>query len=424
MNNQTTKFDGFIKEVEYAYENVPFYKKKLDELGVKLSAIKAESFSEQLPLTDKKDYRKNFPMGVLAKGFSLNHPMLNKSQSSGTTGERLVTFEIGMNLLNRAIACTRSNPLVAEVFQQEGRKICRYAAPNCSDVECANPHSTMEDRLLSDGTLVLPVYHDLLTTSEVLVERAINEILEFKPDLYYVDPTHFAFLAREFKKRNLDFPVAPVITSYSAATASSRRQIADSFPADNPVAEFLSSSEMGWLAMECPHGNLHLNEDSYFFEFIELDLNTPFSTPIFELCISSIDQGALPHLRYKTGDLVSLVEGPCECLNPNRVIRMEGRATHFVNQSNEVVISPKQIDDLVGSPVWLDLYQFEQKSELNFTLKIIVNDDYEKGGEEALLKRLQSLLKNETQIQVDIVDYIASERSGKFQSVKGLGLNE
>jgi phenylacetate-coenzyme A ligase PaaK-like adenylate-forming protein len=424
MNNDINRFDGFIKEVEYAYENVPFYKKKLDDLGIKLDAIKAESFSEQLPLTEKKDYRKNFPMGVLAKGFSLNHPMLNKSQSSGTTGERLVTFEIGMNLLNRAIACTRSFPVISDVFLEKGRKICRYAAPNCSDVECANPHSTMDDRLLADGTLVLPVYHDLLTTSELLIDRAIEEIIAFKPDLYYVDPTHFAFLARQFKKRNIELPVAPVVTSYSAATAVSRRQISDAFANGNPIAEFLSSSEMGWLAMECPHGNLHLNEESYFFEFISLNLDMRGEPSLFELCITSIDQGALPHIRYKTGDIVSLGESQCDCQNNNRVIRMEGRTTHFVNQNGDFVLSPKQVDDLISDPEWLDLYQFEQKSELRFTLKAIVNECYQAGDERTVIDRLIKNLKSNSEIKIDIVDYISSERSGKFQSVKGLGLNE
>lgn len=409
-----------LEEVNYAYENVSFYQKKLDQLGVKPTDMTEETALSLLPLTEKRDYRKNFPMGVIAKGFSLNHPMLTKSQSSGTTGERLVTYEIGMNLLMRAVGCAEIHSEVSQVFTSKGRKICRYAAPNCSDVECANPNSVMADRILADGTLVLPVYHDLLTTSEQMINRAIEEILEYKPDLFYVDPTHFAFLLREFKKRNITPPMIPVMTSYSAATRVSQRQIEEFYPLDSHFTELLSSSEMGWIAMKCQHGNLHLNDDHFFFEINNKDGSSTEPGEVGELCISSIDQGALPHLRYQTGDMARLVEQPCECGSHRRQIIMEGRLTHFITQQGEPVISPQQIDQLIGAPLWLDQYQLEQNSDTQFSFKIMVNDCYNPGVEKEFVGLLQDALKQAIDVQVDVVDYIASERSGKFQPVKGL----
>ncbi|MCO7226517.1 phenylacetate--CoA ligase family protein [Pleionea sp. CnH1-48] len=410
--------EAFLKEVNYAYNNVTFYKDKLDNLGIDQAALKAESYAHVLPFTEKKDYRRNFPKGVLAKGFSLNHPMLNKSQSSGTTGDRLVTFEVGMNLLRRALSCAEANPIIADVFAKPGRKICRYAAPNCSDVECANPHSTMEDRLLADGTLVLPVYHDLLTTSEELIERAISEIYEYKPDLFYVDPTHFAFLLREFKKRGLKPPKVPVIASYSAVTQVSRRQICEFFPAEYFV-ELLSSSEMGWIAMECPQGHLHLNENGFFFEMINQQGEAASKGELAELCISSIDQGALPHIRYQTGDMVTYVDDTCSCGHSGRQIFMEGRSSQFIKHNNEASISPLTVDRAIGAPEWLDLYKFEQIGSANFTLKMMVNERFSESDKEVLITRIKKAFDDDISIEASVVSYIASDRSGKFQSVKG-----
>ena len=54
------------KIVEYAYENVPFYKKKYDAAGVKPGDIKTLKDIERLPFVEKSDLRDNYPYGLAA----------------------------------------------------------------------------------------------------------------------------------------------------------------------------------------------------------------------------------------------------------------------------------------------------------------------------------------------------------------------
>ncbi|MCO7199089.1 phenylacetate--CoA ligase family protein [Pseudoalteromonas sp. OANN1] len=408
-----------IKEIRYAYGNVQHYKRKLDEIGVTPQTIETADDVSALPFTYKVDYRKSFPIGVLAKGFTLNHPMLTKSNSSGTAGERLTTVEIGMLLLQRAMSCSKSHPAVGNAFHRQGRKICRYAAPNCSDVECANPNSALEDRLLPDKTLVLPVYHDLMTTSQKMIDQAINEVLEYQPDLFYVDPTHFSFLIRNFKKQGKTLPDIPVVTSYSAANLVTRRQITEHFSSQTHFAELLSSSEMGWIGMSCPAGHLHLNDDSFYFEFINQHGHPAAVGENAELCISSIDQGACPHIRYMTGDMVRYYQGTCECGSDRTRINMLGRATHFITQQHKPVMSPWEFDQIIQAPDWLDVYQLEQIDNDEFVLRMIVNDGYSSGAEKPIIEAFKQQLGRNIDVNVMLLDYIPAERSGKFQAVKG-----
>lgn len=414
MTPSAAQFSDFKKELSYSYEKVPFYRRLLDGCQIRPGDIHSPADLDKLPLTEKRLYRKHFPVGVFAQGFSPRQPMLSRTQSSGTTGERLVTYEVGMLLLQRAIRCAEIYPEVQEAFTRRGRRICRYAAPNCSDVECANPNSSMTDRLLPDGTLVLPVYHDLLTTSPELIERAIGEIIEYQPDLYYVDPTHFAFLLRHFRQRGIQPPAAPVITSYSTATRVSLRQIRAAFP-DQPVAELLSSSEMGWIAMSCRHGSLHLNSPSFLFELLEDSGHS--GNGAGELCISSLDQGAIPHLRYRTGDLLRPGGQNCACGSERPVVVMEGRTSNVLTTVAGSRLSPRQVDDLLGAPDWLDQYQLHQLDDNRLVLKLMTNEHDHTGAEAALRAALETALPA-SQIQVERVNYIASERSGKFQFVK------
>ena len=408
---------GLIKEIKYAQDNVEFYNKLYADIGTQ--EVNNIEDIQALPFTAKVDYRKNFPKRTLAEGFSPKHPMLTSSRSSGSTGERLITLEIGMFLLKRAMSCAQVNPNILAAFSKVGRKVARYAAPNCSDVECANPNSTIEDRILADNTLILPVYHDLLTTSEQMIERTIEEIATYEPDLFYVDPTHFAFLLREYAKRDKKPPNIPVMLAYTGATRCAKRQVNEFYP-NAMFGELLSSTEFGWVAMECEHGHLHVNDDSFFFEYIDTDITSLFEQPFKELCISSIDQGASPHLRYRTADICTVVPGKCECGSDRQRIVMEGKISHFLIRDSKPVMSPQQVDKLIGGPDWLDLYQLEQMTENSFLLKMIVNDRYSTGAEQYFIDALEKALQIDITVTTNIVDYISAERSGKFQFVRGL----
>lgn len=80
------------------------------------------------------------------------------------------------------------------------------------------------------------------------------------------------------------------------------------------------------LAYECPHRQLHLNEN-VLFEIIDpntgadiTDLQTEG-----EVVLTSLVNRAQPFIRYKTGDLAFLTESTCPCGNPGKIVHLSGR---------------------------------------------------------------------------------------------------
>ena len=72
---------------ERVYANVPFYKKKFDEKGVKPSDIKSLKDITLLPFTKKQDLRDQYPFGL----FSVPKDQIVRiHSSSGTTGTATV----------------------------------------------------------------------------------------------------------------------------------------------------------------------------------------------------------------------------------------------------------------------------------------------------------------------------------------------
>lgn len=54
------------KIVEYAYNNVVFYKKRFDEIGLKPEHIQSLRDIEKIPFTTKDDLRDNYPFQLFA----------------------------------------------------------------------------------------------------------------------------------------------------------------------------------------------------------------------------------------------------------------------------------------------------------------------------------------------------------------------
>lgn len=401
-------------ELQFAIEHVPYFRGKGKELGFDRALDDPVAAFQSFPYTVKADYRLNFPDGILAEGRSLQDKFVFRSQSSGTGGDRLVSVATTYDLADRMAATLSANiPLRDALASCTGQRVARYAAPNCSDVECASPHTTMTDRVLPDGTLVLPVSHDLFGTSEAMVDQAISELMEWQPLWLYIDPTHTAFLLREMSRRGVAMPesIRGIAVTYTMLTKVARRQLEMAF-AGLPSAEILSMSELGWLAVECPSGSLHLNNETFHLEAIRLP-----GSDMFELVVTSLGDELSPHIRYRTGDVYQTLSQGCACGHSFPAVVYEGRGRDFFTLGGTTLLTPRQIDDLVGEDPAIDVYRAHQLNEKTVLLEIMGNSgpEIEKSLEE-LEDRLMDRLGGAFSMRSRVVDYIPSARSGKFHS--------
>ena len=76
-----------LKMVRTAYEKVPFYKRKFDEIGLQPGDIHSIDDITKLPFTVKTDLRDNYPFGLFAVP---QGELVRIHASSGTTGKQTV----------------------------------------------------------------------------------------------------------------------------------------------------------------------------------------------------------------------------------------------------------------------------------------------------------------------------------------------
>lgn len=416
MTGSSSTFERVRHEIRYAYEHVDFFRRHMDQAGLVPEVVAEPADLLRLPPTRRADYRRGFPARVLASGYSLRSPHVMRFQSSGTAGDRLVSVVLAYDLARRQASCLEFNPRF-ELLWKPGLRVrtCRYAAPNCSDVECSNPGSSAASRLLPDGTLVLPVFHDLLATPPELTDRALDEIDAYDPHHLFVDPTHFAFLVRAMRRagrRPAKRTGLCISSGYTLCTHIARRQIRECYGADVPFADMLGMSELGYLGFECPAGSLHVNTADFYFEFIRDERPAPVGE-LAEMVVTSLEDQLCPHIRYATGDLYRVRGEPCSCGADAPTVTVEGRAKNALRLPGGAVLTPRAVDDLIGDAPWIDQYQMTQTAD-GFRLQFVPNDDWSAERERSLAERLRETVKVDTALAA--ANYIPCERGGKFQS--------
>ena len=81
--------EKFLKQVKHVYDNVPYYRKKMEEKGVTPEDIKSLDDIRLLPFLTKDDLREAYPYGLLATPLER---CVRIQSTSGTTGKRVVAF--------------------------------------------------------------------------------------------------------------------------------------------------------------------------------------------------------------------------------------------------------------------------------------------------------------------------------------------
>ena len=87
------------------YANVPFYRKRFDESGIKPGDIKSLADLKNLPFTEKQDLRNYYPFGLFAVP---RDNIVRLHASSGTTGKAVVVGYTARDLHNWAELAGRS----------------------------------------------------------------------------------------------------------------------------------------------------------------------------------------------------------------------------------------------------------------------------------------------------------------------------
>lgn len=316
------------------YLNVPFYRKKFDEIGFNPDDLRSLDDLRRLPFTTKNDLRDNYPYGLFAVPL---REVVRVHASSGTTGMATVVgysrndIKTWSNLVARVLAAggITKDDVIQISFNYglfTGAFGLHYGAERlgASVIPISSGNTRRQIQIMQDfkttALVGTPSYAMLI--ADTMMELGINRnSLSLKYGLFGAEPWSDAM------RRELEGKLKIVAT-------------------DN----YGLSEVMGpGVAGECLERNgLHIAEDHFLVELINPETLQPVRPgEVGELVITTLTKEAFPVIRYRTRDLTRLIPEPCGCgRTMTRMARVFGRSDDMLIIRG-VNVFPQQIETVL-----------------------------------------------------------------------------
>jgi len=291
--------ERLVAQVKHVYENVEFYRKKMDEAGIKPEDIHGIEDLHKLPFITKDDLRDQYPYGLL--GVPLSECVRIQS-TSGTTGRRVVAFYTQEDLDVWEDCCARA--IVAAGGTKED--VCHV----CYGYGLFTGGPGLNGGSHKVGCLTLPM-------SSGNTERQLQFMTDLGSTIICCTPSYAANLGEAINERGLRDKIKLKAGIFGAEpwTEEMRRDIEKSLGIRAYDIYGLTEISGPGVSFECEEqAGMHIQEDHFIPEII--DPKTGEVLPegeVGELVFTCITKKAFPLLRYRTRDLCYLTRKKCSC---------------------------------------------------------------------------------------------------------------
>lgn len=294
--------------VERVYHNVPFYRKKMHDLGLEPGDIKDIDDLSILPFTTKQDLRDNYPYGLFAVPMS---EVVRLHASSGTTGQPVV------------VGYTRKD--LRTWSEVVARAFLAYGGSSDDFVQIAYGYGLftggigMHYGVEKVGASVIPI-------SGGNTKKQIQIMRDFGSTVLACTPSYALYLAETMQEMGIkreELKLKVGIFGAEPWTNNMRKEIEKSLNIKAMDIYGLSEIIGPGVSFDCSEQNgLHVNEDHFVPEIIDPDTGKvlPYGSK-GEIVFTTVTKEALPLLRYRTRDLSVLHDEKCEC--GRSLVRME-----------------------------------------------------------------------------------------------------
>jgi len=292
--------ERLVKQVKHVYENVPYYKKLMDEKGVTPDDIKGIDDLHKLPFLTKADLRDAYPYGLLAKPIS---DCVRIHSTSGTTGKRVVAFYTQHDIDLWEDCCARA--ITAAGGTKED--VCQV----CYGYGLFTGGSGLHGGSHKVGCLTLPM-------SSGNTDRQIQFMMDLNSTIICCTPSYAAYIGETLKEQGYkpsDNKLKAGIFGAEPWTEEMRRDIENTLGIKAYDIYGLTETSGPGVAFECEEQTgMHINEDHFIAEIIDPETGKVLPEgEKGELVFTSITKEAFPLLRYRTRDICVLSRKKCSC---------------------------------------------------------------------------------------------------------------
>lgn len=381
--------------VKRVYDNVPFYRNKMIELGILPEDINVVEDLKKLPFTTKQDLRENYPYGLMSSSMD---EIIRVHASSGTTGKPVVVGYTPNDIKmwsNSVARCLTAYGITKNDFIQVGFGYGLFTGG-------LGLHYGAETL----GASVIPI-------SGGNTDKQIRLMRDFGSTALACTPSYALHIAEVMDDMGVELNEIKLKTGIFGAepwTEEMRKELEERLGIRAFDIYGLSEICGPGVAFECEcNSGLHINEDNFIPEIIDPNTKEVLEEgQSGELVFTTITKEGMPLLRYRTRDLTVLHYDKCDC--GRNLVRMEkclGRSDDMLIIRG-VNVFPTQVESvLLEMGDVAPHYQLivERKNTLD-TLEILVESD-----------------KSLTLLEPKEIEKVNKKMKHNVESVLGIGVN-
>ena len=339
--------------VRRVYENVPFYRNKMEQAGVTPDDIRTIDDLHKLPFSYKQDLRDTYPYGLFAVPMK---DVVRLHASSGTTGKQIV------------VGYTRND---LDVWDECVARA--LTAAGCTDediVHVSYGYGLFTGGLGADGG-AKRIGATTIPVSSGNTQRQVTILKDFGSTILCCTPSYALHIAEVLYASGYtkdDIKLKAGVFGAEPWTNEMRRQIEDLLGLTAYDIYGLTEIIGPGVAFECKEQTgMHVNEDHFIVEVIDPDTGEvlPEGTQ-GELVFSCITKEAFPILRYRTRDIGVITRGKCSCGRTLvKMTKPRGRTDDMLIIRG-VNVFPSQIETVLLEKGYTANYQIVVDRQNNF----------------------------------------------------------
>lgn len=377
--------------VRHAYARVPYYRRLFQKVGLRPEHIRGLDDLPKIPLTSRADLQRCDPCEIVARGFDPERLVVHRT--GGSSGEPLsvrrtlfedrllhayrlkVLFRLGLRISDRRAAVVIQGPAKHPLYSSLG--LLRYEEIHC----------------------VLPS------------ERILALLRANRPHILRGYPATLSWLAGQMDDTDRrDIRPRFITTDSEIMTRDMRERIQLGFQA--PVVDFYDSHEFNMIAWERPGTDSYqLSEASVIAEVLR-DGRPARPGEQGEFVGTALHSWAMPFLRFRLGDLVTLGE------SPSTLKEIQGRSMdRFVLPGGSSLHPYALVKPLLQNAPWSRQFQLIQERDGRIRVKLVplAGADPAPEAVDAVRRALNELLGAGVVVEVELTECIAPEANGKFR---------
>ena len=291
--------ERLVKQIRHVWDNVPYYRQKMEEKGVTPDDIQGVDDLHKLPFLSKSDLRDAYPYGLLGKPLS---ECVRIHSTSGTTGKRVVAFYTQQDVDLWEDCCARAIVAAGGTKEDVVQVAYGYGLFTGGAGLHGGSHKV--------GSMTLPM-------SSGNTDRQLQFMTDLGSTIICCTPSYAAYLAESIHERGLrdQIKLKAGIFGAEAWSEDMRQDIQNKLGIKAYDIFGLTEISGPGVAFECEaQSGMHVNEDHFIAEIIDPDTGEvlPEGTK-GELVFTCLTKEAFPMIRYRTRDICVLSREKCSC---------------------------------------------------------------------------------------------------------------